>query len=217
MGPIPDQPMSSPHSRRPPPRCVHLRLRLRLRPPGLALAPLAIVAALAGCGGSGGGGQRAATIPAQPTVTISVVPSRTSNQGRPLYVLIRAVTLKQFAEEPYPNVAQLVVGPDESVLSSFVVFPGVEQSITIDRPAKGALAVYFLFTGATGTSWKQLFDTPPSRIRFELGDDAIVPPGAAAARTGARASLDPSRKVECLGPDACLLQFGIPGADKYYQ
>jgi hypothetical protein len=130
-----------------------------------------------GAGGGGGGGG---------PVTLSVAPSKTSNHGRPLHALVRAVTLKQFAEEPYNTVAQLVVSPDESVLASFVVFPGIDQSIKVERPAKGAVAVYFLFTGATGTSWKQLFDSPPSKIRLELGEDAIVQPGSASPKTGGK-------------------------------
>lgn len=90
--------------------------------------------------------------------------------------IIRTVTLKQFVEDQYRNIAQLVVSPDDSVLSSFVVYPGLDQTITIAAPAKGAVAVYFLFTGATGTSWKQLFDSPPSTIHIDLGDNQIVTP-----------------------------------------
>lgn len=136
--------------------------------PLIALA-LALAAALAGCGG----GQHPASAP---TVALSVVPSATSNRGRPLQAVVRAVTLKQFVEDQDRAIAQLVVSPDATVLASFVVFPGMAQTITFAPPAKGGFAVYFLFTGAAGTSWKQLFDTAPSSIRLELGDDRIVSP-----------------------------------------
>jgi len=131
------------------------------------LVAVAAAVALAGCGGH--------AVVARPpaTVTVSVTPSPTCNRGRPLHALVRTVTLKQFVEEPDRNVADLVVSPDDSVVAAFVVFPGIAQSIAIDRPARGALAVYFLFTGATGTSWKQLFDGAPSTIRLELGDNQI--------------------------------------------
>jgi hypothetical protein len=132
----------------------------------------AVLLVAAGCSG----GQRASG----PTVTLSVVPPPTCNGGRPLRALVRAVTLKQFVEDQYGSVAKLVVGPDDTVLSSFVVYPGLNQTITFTPPAKGGFAVYFLFTGATGTSWKQLFDTPPSSARLELGDHEIVTPAAAA-------------------------------------
>lgn len=102
-----------------------------------------------------------------------MISASTTNQGRPLYALVRAVTLKQFVEDQYGDVAQLVVNPDDTVLTSFVVFPGVDQTITIDRPAKGGIAVYFLFTSATGASWKRLYDSPGSKIRIELGDREI--------------------------------------------
>jgi hypothetical protein len=140
---------------------------------------LALAAMLAGCGG----GQKPV---GPPRLALSVKPSRTCNLGRPLQAIVRAVTLKQFVEDQYRNVAQLVVSPDDSVLSSFVVFPGIDQTITITPPAKGGFAVYFLFTGATGTSWKQLFDSPPSTIRIELDDNEIhqaaSPPSAGRKR-----------------------------------
>jgi hypothetical protein len=81
-------------------------------------------------------------------------------------------------EDQDRTIARLVVSPDESVLSSFVVFPGVAQTIRFAPPAKGGFAVYFLFTGTTGTSWKRLFDGAPSTIRLELGEDQIVIPPA---------------------------------------
>lgn len=145
----------------------------------------AAVLALIGCGGSAPPVSKP-----RPAVTFSVSPSRTCNHGRPVHALVRAVTLKQFVEDQDRSVAQLVVSPDDSVLSSFVVFPGVDQTITIEPPAKGGVAVYFLFTGATGTSWKQLFDPPPSGIRIELGDNEIsratIPATARQPRTDTR-------------------------------
>jgi hypothetical protein len=140
---------------------------------------LIALAVAAGCGGS----QHAASAP---MVRLSVVPSATSNRGRPLQAVIRAVTLKQFVEDQDRTIARLVVSPDESVLSSFVVFPGIAQTIRFAPPAKGGFAVYFLFTGAAGTSWKQLFDGAPSTIRLELGDDRIVTPASTPPASGDR-------------------------------
>ncbi|HEX3760697.1 MAG TPA: hypothetical protein VHW23_18405 [Kofleriaceae bacterium] len=152
---------------------------------GLAVAAMRVGAAtLAGCGGS----QRPASAP---TVTLAVIPSAACNRGRPLQAVVRAVTLKQFVEDQYGNIAKLVVGPDESVLSSFAVFPGIAQTITFTPPAKGGFAVYFLFTGATGTSWKQLFDSSPSMIYLELGDDQIVSPTPASPASGDRQNSSP--------------------------
>lgn len=148
-----------------------------------AAAVLAVLAVLAGCGGSKKKPADAGST-SKPTVTISVAPSKTSNHSRPLHAIVRTVNLKQFAEEPYATVAQLVVSPDESVVAAFVVFPGIDQAVTIDKPAKGALAVYFLFTDATGTTWKQLYDSPPAKIVLELDEDEIVQPGDASSKSG---------------------------------
>lgn len=145
--------------------------------PALAVAAALASAVLAGCGG----GQHAASTP---SVTLSLNPLPTCNRGRPLQAVVRAVTLKQFVEDQYASIAKLVVGPDESVLSSFVVFPGVAQTVTFSPPAKGGFAVYFLFTGATGSSWKQLFDAAPSLVHLELGDSQIQAPAPASG--GAR-------------------------------
>jgi len=131
------------------------------------MAAVAIALVLAGCGG------RTVVATPRPSVTLSITPSPTCNRGRPLHAIVRTVTLKQFVEDSDRSVADLVVNPDDSVLAAFVVFPGIARSIAIDQPAKGALAVYFLFTGATGTSWKQLFDSAPSTIHLELGDNQI--------------------------------------------
>ncbi len=163
MGPVSHRPLIAPR---------------RLGPAMALLVAVAVVAIVAVVQAGCGGGQHAASAP---TVTLSVIPSATCNRGRPLQALVRAVTLKQFVEDQYGNIAKLVVGPDDSVLSSFVVFPGVAQTITFPPPAKGGFAVYFLFTGATGTSWKQLFDGAPSAIRLELGDNQIQAPAPASA------------------------------------
>jgi hypothetical protein len=88
--------------------------------------------------------------------------------------LVRAVTLKQFVEDPYQSIAQLVVSPDESVLGSFVVFPGVALTFKFAPPAKGIVAIYFLFTTATGTSWKQQLDPALIISHLDLADDQIA-------------------------------------------
>jgi hypothetical protein len=145
-----------------------------------ALIMIAAAAAIAfgdasasGCGG----GQHPA---AAPTVTLTVSSPTTCNHGRPLQAVVRAVTLKQFVEDQYRAVAQLVISPDESLLASFVVFPGVSQTVTFTPPAKGgAAAVYFLFTDAAGTSWKQQLDASTTSLRLELANDQIAQPASA--------------------------------------
>jgi predicted component of type VI protein secretion system len=146
----------------------------------LSLAALALAVVVTGCGG----GQHAAPAP---SLTLAVSSPATCNHGRPLQAVVRAITLKQFVEDQYRTITQLVVAPDESVLSSFVVFPGVAQTIKLTPPAKGNVAVYFLFTDATGTTWKQQLDAGATAVQLELADDQIAQPGAAPAPTSGSA------------------------------
>lgn len=94
-----------------------------------------------------------------PKLTISVTAEEDGNAGRPFYVVVRTVVLEDFVEDQYQKVAALVTAPDETVLASFLVFPGRTSKVVIDEP-KGSVGVYGLFTEATGTSWKRLFDAP---------------------------------------------------------
>ena len=137
-------------------------------------AALALAVASTGATGCGGGQHAAA---AAASVTLIVSSPATCNHGRPLQAVVRAVTLKQFVEDQYRSIAQLVVSPDESVLASFVVFPGVAQTVKFAPPAKGGAAVYFLFTDASGTSWKQQIDPASTSVRLQLSDDQIAQPG----------------------------------------
>jgi hypothetical protein len=130
---------------------------------------IALAIAVIGCGG----GQHTASAP---SVALTVTSPTTCNHGRPLQAIVRAVTLKQFVEDQYRTIAQLVVSPDESVLTSFVVFPGVAQTVKFAPPAKGGAAVYFLFTDATGTTWKQQLAPSATSVQLELTDDQIAQP-----------------------------------------
>lgn len=116
-----------------------------------------------GGGGGGGGGSSSAGggsgTEQGPTLTIRILAEDDGNAGRPLYAVVRTVAFKDFVEDQYQDIAALVVEPDETVLASFVVFPGRSREVTIDKP-EGTVAVYCLFTAATGTSWKRLYDAP---------------------------------------------------------
>lgn len=94
-----------------------------------------------------------------PKLTIRVIAEENGNAGRPFYVVVRTVVLDEFVKDQYQHVVALVTAPDETVLASFLVFPGRASTVVIDQP-KGSVGVYGLFTEATGTSWKRLFDAP---------------------------------------------------------
>lgn len=96
--------------------------------------------------------------PAAETLTIRMKAASDANAGRPLYTVVREVTLKDFVEDGYEEIVALVIEPDETVLASFLVFPGTEQQITIAKPEGKTVGVYCLLTKASGTSWKRLYE-----------------------------------------------------------
>lgn len=116
-----------------------------------------------------------------PTLTLRVTSQTDGNAGRPLYVVVRAVTLKDFVEDGYPEIAALVIEPDETVLASFMVFPGRQRELEIAKPEGKTVGVYGLLTQATGTSWKRLFEEPEV-IEVVVGRDRLLDEGSGAAQ-----------------------------------
>ena len=101
-------------------------------------------------------------------LNLSVRSPAGSNQGRPLYMLVRKVDSKQYASESYSEVASKVVDPDESVLQREVIYPGTLRRVQVKLPAESPLAVYFLFTTPDG-AWKMLLEPPvKSSLDIEL-------------------------------------------------
>ncbi|MEM9458691.1 MAG: hypothetical protein AAGF11_31230 [Myxococcota bacterium] len=125
-----------------------------------------------GANGSDSGGSTTSSEPDGPILSIHVRSTVLTNDGRPLYGVVRAVSLKDFVEDGYQGVADLVVEPDDSVLATFMVFPGIEFDTQIPKPEAKTVAIYCLFTEATGGSWKRLFEEPES-IDVSLGADRL--------------------------------------------
>ena len=123
--------------------------------------------------------QASTTVPAgessateAPTLTIRVRAEDDGNAKRPFYTVVRTVVLKDFVEDQYEDIVGLVVAPDETVLASFLVFPGRSAEVVIAKP-EGAVGVYCLLTEANGTSWKRLFEAP-EEIAVVVGRDQLV-------------------------------------------
>jgi hypothetical protein len=115
-----------------------------------AFAWLCAAAALVGCGGSATSGKQ---------VKVHVASDVDANDRRPFYVLVRNVNEKSFLEEPYQTVAGKVMTRDDSVLDATMVFPGATRTITVDKPKKGDVSIYFLLTKPAG-EWKSLLIAP---------------------------------------------------------
>lgn len=106
-------------------------------------------------------------------LTLKVEAPKTVNNGLPMQMLVRNVDGATFSSESYPVAAAKVVTPDASVLKSEVVYPGSTLSLSLSKPEKGELAVYFFFL-SPGPEWKTILSRPYSKtIEIRLGADRI--------------------------------------------
>ena len=139
----------------------------------IVVMSVALAMTLAACG-------RRRTLPDNsrplPVMKIAIKADDDLNSRRPLHAVVRKVTFKKFVEDSYASVAALVVQPDESVLTKFVIYPGGVRDVFIDLPKEGPIAIYFLFSDANGTSWKRFYEEVPRSIAVDLGKDRILEP-----------------------------------------
>ena len=102
------------------------------------------------------------------------------NGSTPLHFLVRQVETNQYRTESYDSVAMLIPNRDASILRSKVLYAkngSIKERMWIKTPAKGAVAVYFLFTQPQGP-WKMLFEQPiPYTATVDLDQHSIKPRG----------------------------------------
>lgn len=111
---------------------------------------------------------------ASTNVSLSVKAPPGTNLGRPMYMLVREVDTKQYANEAYSEVAAKVGAPDHKVLQTAVIYPGTIQRFQVKAPKEGAVAVSFLFTAPDG-NWQVLLSPPmPSAVDIELTVSRIL-------------------------------------------
>jgi hypothetical protein len=114
-------------------------------------------------------------------INLSIKSPPGTNLGRPMYMLVRQVDPKQYANEAYSEVASKVGAPDNSVLQTAVIYPGTIQRFQVKAPKDGALAVSFLFTAPDG-NWQLLLTPPsPSAVDVELAVSRILSDSVPAA------------------------------------
>jgi len=124
----------------------------------LGLATLAAVA-LTGCAAS--------------QINLQVKSPSGTNLGRPMYMLVRQVDPKQYANETYSEVAAKIGAPDPSVLQTAVIYPGSIQRFQIKAPKEGTVAISFLFTAPDG-DWQLLLGAAaPNPVPIELAASRI--------------------------------------------
>lgn len=106
-------------------------------------------------------------------VTVESAPS--TNDGKPLYVMVASLDGNSLLAESYEAAAErLFRDPrDKSVLHRESVFPGNTREFTIARPEEGEVAIYVFFTNP-GRDWRHPLRSPvPSDVVVELGNNNI--------------------------------------------
>jgi hypothetical protein len=107
-----------------------------------------------------------------PSLTVNIKAPAGTNQGRPLYMLVRTVS-KTTMTEGYADVAAKVITPDDSVLQTVVIYPSRTKQVKVPLPPEQAVAVSFLFTTPNG-AWQALLDVPvPKTVDIELQESRI--------------------------------------------
>jgi len=128
---------------------------------------------LAACGGSA-----AQVRPKPPPVQLEITAGKDTNQGGPLYVVVRKIDQAGFLAEDYDAIADRLFGqpPDPAVLRKAVVRPGEVVRVNADRDlADGEiLGIYFLFS-VPGNDWRlAVVDPHVLQVRIVLGASGIV-------------------------------------------
>ncbi|GIW70589.1 MAG: hypothetical protein KatS3mg102_0131 [Planctomycetota bacterium] len=131
------------------------------------LVPLVLALAAAAIAGGGCASGRA---------TLRIEAAAQTNDGRPLYMVLRAVDGAEFVTETYEDIAARVFAapPDPSIIRADVVYPGMVRAIAFDPPERKPIGVYFLFT-EPGDRWKTMLQQPlPSTVEIRLGPNTII-------------------------------------------
>ncbi|WP_338023822.1 hypothetical protein [Archangium primigenium] len=124
------------------------------------------------------------------TIQLRIKAPPGTNQGRPLYMLVRKVDAKQYAAESYAEVSVRLVQADPNLLHSEIIYPGTVRRLEVKVPGDSDLAVSFLFTAPDGT-WQSFVGMPlPPSLDVELSEGRIHtgPPPPTTAPSDAKAA-----------------------------
>lgn len=96
-----------------------------------------------------------------PPISFYVHPAFDINDGRLVYMIVRNVNEKQFLDEEYNSVASKAFPStdDPALLGRHPILPGENKVVTVNGPAKGTVAIYFLFTDP-GPYWRTILEQP---------------------------------------------------------
>jgi hypothetical protein len=109
------------------------------------------------------------------TLKIHVNSTAETNKGQILYMMVRATDDEALIAEDYATAASRVFTPSAEPLEQKVqaILPGKSINLSMPRPAKQRLALYFFFA-QPGKHWMTPIDPPiPAEIFVDLGNHEI--------------------------------------------
>ncbi len=108
--------------------------------------------------------------PKKETVAFAFETGAETNNGKPVYVVIRTVNKKKFLTQSYDQIADMVYAdpPVPSLLAWHMLLPGKKEKIQVEKPEEAAIGVYVLFT-QPGMKWKIMLKEP-----FEKKYDIVL-------------------------------------------
>ena len=110
-----------------------------------------------------------------PMMDLVVTADKTSNNGQPVYLVVRTVNSSDFVSEDYQSVAGMVMRnpPDKTVLSTNLILPGKKTDIKFTKPDNRSIAVYCMFTKPG--QWKLFMQKPlGKKYKFILKKNTIA-------------------------------------------
>lgn len=119
---------------------------------------------------------KAAALGAEPSVLV-LAAQPLSNGGRPVRVLVRAVSADEHAAETYGRALARVGAVDPTVLHELDLFPGAEtRAVPFVLPDGKALGVYVLLADPgehEELRWKHLWPAPRGEVRLTVGPAGV--------------------------------------------
>jgi hypothetical protein len=109
------------------------------------------------------------------SLRVGIQSTLNTNEGKPLYVMVRSVGGNTFLSEDYDTVAQKLFSfpRDETVLHRESIFPGKTAEFTLPQPEDTDIAIYVFFT-KPGENWRVSVRKPlPGDVLLELGSNNI--------------------------------------------
>ena len=128
---------------------AHIATGRRYRPAVLSILMAVLLLLSTGCSSK------------SPTVKFRVKSEKHTNEGQPVYLLVRTIDGSEFVTDDYDTIATLfhTIPTDASIVSKEFIIPGDTKKFVISKPDNKDLGVYCMFT-RPNAQWKLLIQKP---------------------------------------------------------